>query len=1116
MNPERWQHIEKLYHAALELQPEAREAFLSQACGGDDELRQEVAALLAHDDPNTSFLEAPAVQVAARALANPPQREAPTQVAATPQLVDTPSRDRPTLDSVRPGQVIRHFRILRKIGEGGMGEVYEAEDVKLGRRVALKVLPVGANPDPQSRQRFLREARAASALNHSHIVTIHAVEEADGLDFLVMEYIEGETLKERLERGPLTLAELLGWGVEAAEAMAAAHALGIIHRDLKPSNILITPAGGVKVVDFGLAKRVLPAAGAADAAAASASSGLSGAGLIIGTVPYMSPEQTRGEALDARSDIFSLGSVLYEAATGRRPFAGVSALAIMHEIAAVDPPPPSVLRRGLPQGFDRIVERALAKDREQRYRSAAELAGALRALSVSIEREQKRKIVRRLAVAAVAAALLALAVGLWFAWRQSRVSWARDNVARVEELTKADRFVEAYDLALQIQPYLPDDPTLARLMPLIADDLTVVTEPPGARVYLKRYTHDESGQFPPRQFVGTTPIENLRIARGEYLLAIEKDGYAPFQRTISSMLERMESGLPKRGQLLDVRVEEGPAGKLQLRVDATASIRIDVKLLDAARVPDGMVFVPGGTYQIVGWGKPTTASVQLDDYFIDRYEVSNRLFKEFITAGGYRRKEFWKYPFVKDGKQLSWDEAMRLLTDRTGLPGPRGWTNQECPPGEADRPVTGVTFYEAAAYAQFRGQELPTVFQWEKAARDGGQTKLWPQFMPWGIGGPLDNITDRANLMGRAAAPVDSYEFGISPYGCHHMAGNVAEWCLNARPVGFTITGGSWNDPVYQFARFGQLPGFYSDSALGFRCVVNAPQAKGDQGAMVINDEEAVPQFTPVSETEYREILKHYQYDRTPLDARIVEAVETEHWRREKISFAGAGGERALAYLWLPRHAPRPLQVIDYIATACTWSATVSVPQEVEVICAPFIKSGRAVFEVVLFGFQERLEPPGFEWPDRHEVRYRDMVVKDSIDHRRGLDYLATRDDIDMSKLGCWGLSLGGEKLVHMSVEPRYRSVLFMAAGVHRQKVAPIREANPVNLLPYIRAPKLLLNGRYDEDFPEKTSAEPLFQLLSEPKRKVYLEAGHFPQLEMWVPIVKDWFDETLGPVPGP
>jgi tetratricopeptide (TPR) repeat protein len=276
-----------------------------------------------------------------------------------------------------------HYRILGKIGEGGMGEVYKAEDSRLGRFVAIKRLPPDAALDEKARQRLLREARSASALNHPNIVVIHAIEQAAGSDFIVMEHVEGETLKAMIGRGPLDLSRLLDIGAQVAEALAAAHAIGLIHRDLKPANVMVTPQGRAKVLDFGLAKMHRPQESTCDSEQATRTADLTDAGMIIGTIAYMSPEQTRGEPLDPRTDLFSLGSVLYEAATGQPPFQGPSLLAIMHQIATHDLPPPGALRPDLPREFDVLLEKLLAKDRDRRDCFAAELALALRALGGS-------------------------------------------------------------------------------------------------------------------------------------------------------------------------------------------------------------------------------------------------------------------------------------------------------------------------------------------------------------------------------------------------------------------------------------------------------------------------------------------------------------------------------------------------------------------------------------------------------------------------------------------------------------------------------------------------------------------------------------------------------------
>src|ERR1043166_8336418 len=284
-------------------------------------------------------------------------------------------------------QSFLHYRIIEKIGSGGMGEVFKAEDTKLGRTVALKILPAGANDNLTAKRRFLKEAQAASALNHPNIVTIHAIEEAAGIDFIVMEFIEGQTLKSIIESdGALPLGMLLDIGIQVVDALGAAHEIGLVHRDIKSANILVTPRGRAKVLDFGLAKIVRTIADGVDGEALTLMN-LTDEGTVLGTAFYMSPEQTRGEVLDPRSDIFSLGCVLYEAATRSLPFTGPSILSVMHAIATTDPTPPSRLRPELPREFDLIIERTLAKDRDRRYASVDEIAAALSTLRTSLTGE---------------------------------------------------------------------------------------------------------------------------------------------------------------------------------------------------------------------------------------------------------------------------------------------------------------------------------------------------------------------------------------------------------------------------------------------------------------------------------------------------------------------------------------------------------------------------------------------------------------------------------------------------------------------------------------------------------------------------------------------------------
>ncbi|MEO7963816.1 MAG: SUMF1/EgtB/PvdO family nonheme iron enzyme, partial [Gemmatimonadaceae bacterium] len=781
----------------------------------------------------------------------------------------------------------------------------------------------------------------------------------------------------------------------------------------------------------------------------------------------MSPEQALGERVDTRTDLWSLGVVLYEALSGRAPFSGENPWALLRAISQDTPAPLSSLRTGIPPYLDALVTRAMERDVSRRYQSAADLSrdasAALSTLSAAMLRPTNgpSEGAQRWRVLVAALVLVVLGVAAWTYRQSERRTWARDvALPRVDKLLAADRPLAAWKLFRDASQYLPRDSALGERTTVTTQNVTVISTPPGANVEIADYLTPDSGWYA----LGTTPLKTVGIPRGYYRWRVKR------------------------------------AGKPDYIVAPPNSDTMHFALDSADAAPNGTVYVgaSASSYFVgfIGWIGP----YRLPAAYLDRYEVTNRQYQQFVDAGGYREQRFWHEPFREKGRALQWSEAIARFRDKSGRAGPATWEGGHFPEGQADFPVSGVSWFEASAYAVYVGASLPTFAQWFQAGAGHEE---------------LARFTVQVSNIGQSAvAPVGRFT-GVGPYGSYDLAGNVREWATNAvdEDTRFLL-GGGWSSLSYLYVDPEALSPYDRSPLNGFRCIRNLGPLPPNVVAPVSSYHRDFTKSKGVSDDVFRAYRLLYGFGNSPLNAKTSGIIEEgADWKKEKVSFDAAyGNERLTAYIFLPKHVKPPYSTVLFSPSA----RVLDIPNSATLGDVDFfdyvVKSGRAVMYPVFQDTYERRTRgslPGGE---------RDVLIDRAKDVRRSLDYLETRTDVDHARLGYLGVSMGAaEGVLYTTLEQsRLQAIVFLDGGFFLSP--PSDGTDQADFAPRLTKPVLMVNGRYDFSFPYDRSQLPLFRMLGTPatdKRHVVLETPHDVRARRgeMVSAVLEWLDRYLGRV---
>jgi len=642
------------------------------------------------------------------------------------------------------------------------------------------------------------------------------------------------------------------------------------------------------------------------------------------------------------------------------------------------------------------------------------------------------------------------------------------RLLEINRLRDAGDYPNAFLLATELSPVLGDGGFDEAFWEEISVVATVNTEPPGARVY--RQTVDaDPGDW---EELGVSPLAEVRFARGEgYRVRIELEGYAPVDLLHTALVG----------------------------IDFMEIPPMDPVVLDASdTLPEGMVRIRGFSHDLVDYS----------DFFMDRFEVTNREFAEFVAASGYDNQAYWEQPFIRDGDEIAFAQAVPIFTDRTGRPGPASWSGGMYPSGQGDYPVGGINWYEAAAYAVFAGKQLPTAVHL-------GRAKEFFRENSW-------LVSPRSNLEAEGPRPVGENR-AMATTGVFDLLGNVREWILNeSGDKQRGTTGAAWPDALFHSGWIIPKSPWDRDVTNGMRLVQTFDNQEKLDRLSAREDPEFRRDFmseTPASDAEYQIYKRLYSYDPFPLNAEVVYEKEHEHWVRQRVDFDLPYGERGGVFLYIPKNLRKASNPVVLWGGSGYLALQGNDDESWTNVYDFLIRSGRIVALPIFKGAYDRDDADfsvthGLLLDKSNGTRYRDFQIKWIQDMSRTIDYLQTRDDVDASRVGFAGHSWGGQAApIALALEERIAASVLHVGGLW-EYFELLPEVDPLNFVTRVRSPVLMLNGQYDIVFPYETGQLPMYELLgtpSENKKHVVTPGAHLVSRDVLIRESLDWFDKYLN-----